>query len=283
MPTTTSAWLPQKQEKIDTEAIACYRQALRCRPEMAETYYNLGMALHNQLKHDEAIAAYRQAVRLQPDFAEAYSNLGMAFRDQGKLDEAIENCREALRLKPDLAEALTNLANALNNRREFAEAEAHYQDALRLKPDMAEAHFNRALQLLIQGNFVDGWPEYEWRWQAKGLRPKGTVTPDFGPRKWDGSDLQGRNILLHSEQGLGDTIHFARYAALLKRQGAGQVLLTCPPELVRLMTPVSRHRSGSPPNSRRRLRRRRLPAQRAAPAGDAVDRRYPGHRSLPRL
>ena len=115
------------------------------------------------------------------------------------------------------------------------EALASYREALRLKPDYADAHFNRSLPLLVQGRFEEGWAEYEWRWRSEVFLVQGHARPALAKREWDGSPLQGRTILLHVEQGLGDTIQFARYASLLKQQGAGQVLLACPPELQRLM------------------------------------------------
>ena len=256
------------QGKID-EAIANYRQVLRLRPNIPEAYNNLGNALKAQGRFDEAIAHFRQALRLKPDLAEAYNNLGNVFNDQGKFAEAIVNYREAIRLKPGYAEAHNNLGLALTEVGSMEEGiaglteairlqpdrvEAHnnlglaladlgnmeqgiasLDEAIRLQPDHAEAHYNRAIRMLLLGRFAEGWAEYDWRWRSKDF--VGTISSrSLSPKTlWDGSPLQGRTILMHQEQGLGDTIQFVRYAALLKQKGAGKVIVGCPTELLRLL------------------------------------------------
>jgi hypothetical protein len=116
------------------------------------------------------------------------------------------------------------------NQGSHAEAVVHLQQALRLQPGFADAHKNLAMTWLQQGNYEQGWPEYEWRWRCKEF-PK---LPYAQPR-WDGSPLQGRTILLHTEQGLGDTIQFIRYASLVQARG-GRVVVACQRALVPLLT-----------------------------------------------
>ena len=208
--------------------MAHYQQALRLKPDYAEAYNNLGIALKDQGQLVEAVAEYQQALRLKPDHAEAHNNLGNALQDQGQLAGAVAHYQQALRLKPDYAEAHNNLGNALQDQGQLAEAEAHYQEALRLRPDYANAHWNRALAWLLAGDFERGWPEYEWRWQWKDFP---SSKRSFSQPLWDGSSLAGRTILLHAEQGLGDTIQFIRYAPLVKSSG-GTVILECQPALL---------------------------------------------------
>jgi tetratricopeptide (TPR) repeat protein len=211
------------------EAVACYRQALRLKPDLAEAHSNLGSAFQGQGKLEEAVACYRQALRLKPDLAEAHNNLGGALKDLGELEEAMACCRQALRLRPDYAEAHIILGSALQDRGELDEAMACFQQALRLKPDYPDAHLNRALTWLRRGDFERGWPEFEWRWKCKESLP-----PPFRQPLWDGSPLEGRSILLHPEQGLGDTLQFIRYAPLVQRRG-GRVIVACQRPLVRLL------------------------------------------------
>ena len=216
------------QGKLD-EAVACYRRALEVQPDFAEAHNNLGNALKIQRKLDEAVACYRRALELKPDFVEAHNNLGNALNDQGKLDEAVACYRRALELMPDFAEAHSNLGNALNDQGKLDEAAACYRRALELMPDFAEAHWNRALLWLLTGDFAQGWPEYEWRWRRKQAprRP-------FPAAPWDGRPLDGKTILLHTEQGLGDTIQFIRYAALLRQSGA-RVIVACQKALLQVL------------------------------------------------
>jgi len=218
----------QEQGKFD-EAIASYRQALSLKPEYAEAYYNLGNALKTHGKIDEAIKSYKQAIRLKPDYATAYVNLGLALQEQGKLDEAAASYGRALSLKPDHAEAYNNLGAALHEQGKLDEAVASYNRAIGLKSDYVDAHTNRSFALLLRENFEQGWQEYEWR-----LRAKNRVSPTFQQPRWDGSLLNGRSILVHAEQGLGDTIQFIRYLPLVRARG-GYVIFKCQPNLFRLL------------------------------------------------
>src|SRR5262249_3094023 len=153
-------------------------------------------------------------LRRKPDYVDAYNNLGSALWKQGKLDEAITNLKEALRRKPTYADAHNNLGIVLVQQGRLDEGLACYDRALEHKAEHADAHFNRSLAWLLQGDFVRGWPEYEWRWKMKDRSPR-----PFAPPRWDGCPLHGRTILLYAEQGLGDTMQFVRYAALVRAQG----------------------------------------------------------------
>jgi tetratricopeptide (TPR) repeat protein len=216
------------QGKLD-EAVVCYRRALELKPGFAMARNNLGVALKDQGKPDEAAACWRRALELKPDYAEARNNLGAAFKELGKLDEAVACYRRALELKPDYAEAHSNLGLALNDQGKLDEAVACCRRALELKPDFADAHWSQSLMSLLIGDFPRGWAEYQWRWKAKQCRQR-----DFSQPLWDGRPLEGKTILLHAEQGLGDTIQFIRYAPLVKQSGA-RVLAECQKPLVRLL------------------------------------------------
>jgi tetratricopeptide (TPR) repeat protein len=218
----------EDQGKPD-EAIACYRRALELRPEFVEVHNHLGMVLRDQGKLDEAIACYRRALELRPGYAEAHNNLGNTLKDQGKLDEAIACYRRALELNPGFVEAHTNLGVAFNDRGKLDEAAACYRRALELKPELAEVHLYRSFLSLLSGDFQRGWAEYQWRWKTKVSPPR-----DFRQPLWDGRPLEGSTILLHAEQGLGDTIQFVRYAALVQQRG-GSVIVECPRPLASLL------------------------------------------------
>ena len=218
------------QGKTD-EAEACFRQAVQLRPNYVEAYNNLGMTLHDQGKSAEAEACYRQALALKPDYAEALSNLGLALKNQGELEEAVACCRRAIEILPNFSQAYDNLGIALQNLRRLDEAMTAYNKALEINPDSAMAHWNRGLLRLLMGQFEQGWPEYEWRWQTRNPL---AVQRSFSQPAWDGQPNPDATILLHSEQGLGDTIQFVRYASLVKSR-VGRVILECQPPLARLL------------------------------------------------
>jgi tetratricopeptide (TPR) repeat protein len=211
------------QRKQLDEAVDWFRSAIQLRPHFAEAYLNLGCALTQQKKLAEAAASLEAAIRLKPKLAEAYNNLGIVQAEEGRFADAEVNYRQALALRADNAEALYNLGIALLKQKMVASALEHFERALELRPDYAEAHHNRAAALLLSENFSEGFGEYEWRFRSRDY-------PGFRPRwpLWDGSPLAGRTVVLVAEQGLGDTLQFIRYAAVLKRNGAATVVVECP-------------------------------------------------------
>jgi tetratricopeptide (TPR) repeat protein len=226
------------------EAIACYEQAVRCSPHFAGAHCNLGLAYQTAGRLEEALARYKEALRLDPNFVPAYVNMGSTLRSQGKLQEAIGCFCQAVRIQPDLPEHHYNLGIALHAQGQEEEARSSLERALRLKLDATEAayrqtlrgnadlpavHYELGMHLLLMGRFEEGWPEFEWR-----LRRREPAPRFFRQPCWDGSPLRGTTILLHAEQGLGDTIQFVRYAPLVKERG-GRVVVECQGSLVQLL------------------------------------------------
>ncbi|MDR4499745.1 MAG: tetratricopeptide repeat protein [Candidatus Scalindua sp.] len=216
-----------------SEAEESYRKAIALKPDYAEAYNNLGTVFLEQRKLQEAVSSYNLALELKPDFAMAYSNLGMVLRELGKFDDAIDSCKKALGIDPDCPESYNNLGASLQAANRLEEAIACYKQATSLNPDYALAHMNMSLALLLAGNFDDGWQEYEWR-----LRIRNHIPATLKKHMWDGSSLNGKSILIHTEQGFGDTIQFARYLPMVQVLG-GKVILECQNELICLLRDFS--------------------------------------------
>ena len=213
-------------------AISKYKKAIRLNPEYHEAYNNLGAALGKNEQYEEEIEAYKTAISLNPDFAESYNNMGIALKEQGKLDEALEAYNKALSLKPDYADAYYNIGIALQDQGKLEEAIKSYNKALSLKPDFAESHQNLSFALLNYGKIKEGLSEYEWRWKNNDILLQNR---NFSIPVWDGQkSLQGKRILLWSEQGIGDTINWSSRLPLISSQ-AQHCTLECPEKLVPLL------------------------------------------------
>ena len=199
-------------------AIVSYNCAITIKPDYAGAYSNRGLALLELKQLDAAIASFDRAITIKPNFSEAYYNRGIALKELKQPEAAIANYDRAITIKPDYAEAFFNRGNALRDLKQLAPAIASYDRAIAIKPDFAEAYWNKSLALLLGGDFKNGLSLYEWRWK-KG--DAGKRWRSFAQPLWLGNELlKGKSILIHSEQGLGDTIQFCRYVPRLFEAGA---------------------------------------------------------------
>jgi len=255
------------QRRSMAEALRWLSAALRSNAGSCEAMSNLGLALHASGRFEEAVASYRNALLLAPDHPEILYNLANACLELGRLDEALSAYDAALAVKPDHAGALVNRGNTLLRLNQPAKAIASYDAALmtmpghpqiltnrghalrRLdrpdqalvdfaaalaaSPEFAEAQFEAAMARLTLGDFARGWKQYEWRWKTSAFARQ---RRSFSAPLWLGHEpLAGKTILLHAEQGFGDTIQFVRYAPLLVGQGA-RVICEVQPELKLLLS-----------------------------------------------
>jgi len=222
----------RNQQRGDLEAaLSTYARALRFDPRNPGIYNNMGVALRAQGKLTAAIAAYGRSVALDPGNAAVHSNLGNALREAGRFEDSVKSHFRALRLKPRSAQFIYNLGLIHRDLCQTADALALFDKALALAPDYVDCRWDRAVILLRKGRFLEGFREYEWRWKMAQSPPR-----DPGRPLWDGADLAGRAILVQQEQGFGDMIQFARYIPLLRKKGAGSVIVEAQRPLLRLFS-----------------------------------------------
>jgi tetratricopeptide (TPR) repeat protein len=218
------------KERKDYEAAAeCYRRAVELRPDFAEAFNNWGALCIEQKQFELAVDCYRRALELQPDSADTLANLGTALQMQGKPAESVAYHRRALAIRPDRHHTHFSLGAAFHLLGQADEALASYTEAIRLKPDYAEAYYNRSFVWLSLGKLPAGWLDYEWRFKCKDYQFR-----RFDAPRWDGSPLAGRTLLIHAEQGIGDTLQFIRYLKLAGQRG-GKVVAEVQAGLVPLL------------------------------------------------
>ncbi|WP_333874142.1 DUF6165 family protein [Methylobacter sp.] len=227
-----------KELKRFDDALADYDQAIALKPDYAAAYYNRGIVLKELKCFDEALSSYQQAIALNPNYVAAYSNLGNLLNELKRFDEALSSYERAIALKPDFAEAHYNQGIILQQLGRFDEALADYEQAITLKPDYAEAYWNKSLLKLLLGDYEQGWRFYEWRWNLESFT---RTKRNFQQSLWlGGESIEGKTILLHSEQGLGDTIQFCRYTAMVAALKA-KVVIEVPKPLISLISGLKGH------------------------------------------
>ena len=189
------------------KAIQHIQQAVLISPKQPVFLNNLGNVLKEMGELDRSVQAYQQALEVAPDDAEIHNNLGVTLKEMGELDRSVQAYQQALEINPQYAEAHNNLGNVLKEMDRLDESVHAYQQALKINPQYAEAHKNLSLSYLKQGNFKQGWEEYQWRWKCDEFAAENRK--DFPQPMWDGSSLDGKSILIWQEQGTGDCIMFA--------------------------------------------------------------------------
>ena len=215
------------------DALVSFERALKLRPEFAPTWSNRACVLRDLGRPADALASCDQAIALQPEYADAWSNRANALSDLNRPQDAQQSYQRALDFAPAFTDAWNNLGLTLVDLNQHEQALQSYERALTLSPEFAEAHWNESLCLLQLGRLAEGWQKYEWRWKRNRIKASQRV---FEQPLWLGDfPIDGKTILLHAEQGLGDTLQFCRYAALVSGLGA-KVILEVPSELIRLLT-----------------------------------------------
>jgi tetratricopeptide (TPR) repeat protein len=211
------------------EALASFDRVIALQPRDADAHFNRGGALKSLGRAQAAMASFAKALDLREDWPDALVNHGVMLRLHGRAEEALEDFDRALAVQPDHVEALVSRGAARAELMRLDEAMADYEAALRLAPGHAKAQFNRGLIRLLTGDFEAGWLDYERRLDLAPPQDGLTQPP------WDGrTPLAGKRLFLRSEQGLGDTIQFCRYAVLAADRGA-RVVLSAQAPLVGLL------------------------------------------------
>jgi tetratricopeptide (TPR) repeat protein len=200
-------------------------------PQHVEARINCGLARAAHGAAEQSLADFDAALALAPGHPSAAYNRGVALIKLGRYDEAVAANDGALAVEPGHTKAWLNRGKALAQLNRYDEAIKSYGEVLTIKKDDADAHFNQALALLTQGDYRRGFAEYEWRWRRTGMAPQ----KSRGKPLWLGEyPLARKTVLLHAEQGLGDTMQFARYVPALAAAGA-KIVLEVQPELKSLM------------------------------------------------
>ncbi len=208
------------------EAAAGYLRATELRPDLPEAHLNLGNVCLKRGDHEAARASFQRAVGLHPDLPEAHLNLGHAHRLRNELAAAEAACRRALVLRPGYADAWTNLANILRAQNRLDEALSAAQRAVALAPRSPQAHLNLGMAHLVRGELPAGWPHAEFRHALR----LGGAGREFSQPQWTGAEpLAGKSILLHGEQGFGDTLMFVRFVSVVAAHDARVILEVQPP------------------------------------------------------
>jgi tetratricopeptide (TPR) repeat protein len=208
------------------EALASLQSAIQLAPRDAQAHIQRGVALLRLARHDEAVASFDRALEIQPDLPEVLNNRGVALAALARPKDALDSFLRSLVFKGSSADTHTNVGVVLKTLGRYDEAAASFGRALWHKPDDPTASFEAAFLHLTRGEFKQGWPLYEARFRVPAL----AIPPRrFDAPRWNGSEaLDGKVLLIHAEQGLGDSIQFSRYLSLLSAQGSVVVFEVMP-------------------------------------------------------
>ena len=216
------------------EALAYFNQSDEIEPGRVALYQTRGLCHARAMRFEEALVDYNRALLLDPRDAETHGNLAVVHLRFCRFDEAHACFDRSLALKPNETTTLTNKALALVEQHRFDEAFAFYAKALAIDPDNPSTRWNFAIHKLLTGDFEAGWAGREARWPANIL-----VGRNFTQPLWLGDEfIEGKTILLHADEGLGDVIHFARYVPMVAALGA-RVILEVPGALHSLLSGMS--------------------------------------------
>jgi tetratricopeptide (TPR) repeat protein len=220
------------QLRRNTEALEPLERAIALRADDLTAHVQRGMAMMRLDRHAEALASFDRALAIEPDLPEVLNNRGICLHALDRYEEALVSFERSLALRGATADTYTNIGVLLRSLGRYREAIESFERTLARKPEDPSARFALAFVHLTLGNFSEGWPLYEARIDDPTL---GATRRDFTVPRWTGrEDLTGKTLLVHAEQGLGDTLHFCRYLPMLAAQGI-DVVFEVMPQLTSLM------------------------------------------------
>ncbi|MEE2746529.1 MAG: tetratricopeptide repeat protein [Pseudomonadota bacterium] len=211
-----------------SESLLLAERAIGLAPYHPHPHDVKGLALTGLGRFEDAIESFNTSIEQDNSYLPAKINCGSCLLQIKRNEEAASLFKDVLRSKPNNHQALNNLGLAYGADAKFSLAEEEFRRALKVKPDYAEAHFNLSRVLLMQGNYREGWDENEWRWKCKQFP---STFREFPYTMWAGENIQGKTILVWSEQGIGDEIMFAHPIPDLISEGAN-IVLECGERLV---------------------------------------------------
>ena len=210
-------------------AIHHIKKAITIAPNYSEAHFNLAVALESVDQVQSAILSYLTALKLNPKLVQAYNNLGIIHYQQGEFNKSIEIYRQATKVAPDYAFTYNNFGNLMRVLGNFDMAIDLYQKAINIQPDYADCHYSLGTIHLLLGDLRQGWIGHEWRNHHRGFRQP----------LWKGENIGDKRLLVYSEQGLGDTIHFFRFIPILLKKGF-RLIFECQHQLFSLLEPLCR-------------------------------------------
>ena len=219
----------QKQK----DALECYLLAYQLDPKFITALKYGGQLFEKFKKDDEALVLLKWGLALQPQNAEFLNIIGSLLHRRGFFLESMTYYRQALELCPSYHVHINNLALTYEAIGMTTEAIELFRESIRQFPENVTYHYNLSNALLRKGLFEEGFKEYSWRWKSNELKDFASRRGD-PRREWKGQEITGKTLLIHGEQGYGDTLQFCRYASLAAERGI-HVILYVPQPLVRLL------------------------------------------------
>jgi len=207
------------------------KTAIKLAPHYFDAYLQLGKTYHEMGALEKSLKYSRKATELSPKSIFPYLNMAYAYNKKGQLEKSIQLYRKVISMDPACSNAHYNLGYTLKIIGKLEEALKSLDKAIELRPDYLDAHIARSQTKISLGKFDEGWDEYEWRWGLFGIDPH-----KYRNEMWDGSNITGKTILLRTEQGLGDTMQFVRFAKVMKEKGAAKVICKVQKPLVKLLS-----------------------------------------------
>jgi tetratricopeptide (TPR) repeat protein len=213
----------------NAEAVEIFQAALELDPTSADNHNNIGLAYSGLDNTERAIEYMSKAIELKPEQFLFMNNIALQYRNRGDRATAVEKLERALEIK-EIPQMYLNLGGIYGELHELDKAKKCFSRAVELDPNYSAAHVDLAMVNHLQGNFLEGFQEYEWRFEYYPQMCHYIRSYDQA-RRWDGeASLEGKKFLIYCEQGLGDAIQFVRYTRELKKLGA-YVILHCAPTL----------------------------------------------------